>query len=160
MNQLDDQDREELIRQLMGVAARNSDQEEFASALMMSLQLLGVLRAEEAIPLFMEHVLREFQRPAIGVQGTVAASALASLGNAPVRPIAERAGHASDQEWTALENILQTQADQGFVQRTVCATLDSQPGDVAEVRLDRVMRASETALQQATKRSRVGATIR
>jgi hypothetical protein len=156
-NQIDDQDRADLIQQLMGSAARNSNQEEFASSLMMDLQLLAVLRAEEAIPLFLEHALREFQRPAIGAQGTVAASALESLGNASVGPIAERASYASDQEWQALEKILQTEADQRFVQRTVCATLDSRPVDIAEVRLDRVMRNSEAALQQATVTSKVGA---
>jgi hypothetical protein len=80
---------------------------------------------------------RQFDPPAGGVVPTVASQALAGLGTSAISPVVRRAGAATEEEWRVLARVLRVIKDQGAVRQEICAVLDSEPGEVAEERLDR-----------------------
>lgn len=130
---------QELVHDLLRIENEHAEQKELASPLRLAIQLLGLLKVEDAIPIFMENLLTEFQRPVSGRFPTAASYALVNLGPAAIPAIIHKASTASDEEWRVLEDILKAIEDQQLVQRPVCRALDSDLSNVAEGRLDRYL---------------------
>jgi hypothetical protein len=136
----------DLRRQLREIAgARAQKRDGFASPLVLAIALLGLLQDVEAVPIFLDHLLSEFQFPVTDPHRTLAGQALANLGSAAVPGMIERAGSLDHSEWRAVVRILQGVEDQQMVRRAVCAALDSEPGTTAEERLDDYLRYGAAA---------------
>ena len=136
---LDASDHAELVRELTRIV-RARGRDELAAPTMVAIQLLGLLRAEGAVPDLIHRVLGDFQQPHTSALPTPAAQALKTIGLGAVPAIVERADVAADDEWRILERVLRSFDDQAAVRRAVCARLDSEPGQVAEKRLDHYLR--------------------
>ena len=135
LDQLSDDERAELVPELIRVAVQHGDQEERFLSLTLAIELLGLLQASEGIPVLMEHVQKEFDSPFLREDETVASKALVQIGHPAIPAIINKAQSATETEWAILENALLSLGDQPAVHKEICGFLDSCPGDVAEKRL-------------------------
>ncbi len=135
LDQLSDDERAELVPELIRVAVQHGDQEERFLSLTLAIELLGLLQASEGIPVLMEHVQKEFDSPFLREDETVASKALVRIGHPAIPAIINKAQSATETEWPIFENVLLSLGDQPAVHKEICGFLDSCPGDVAEKRL-------------------------
>jgi hypothetical protein len=134
-------ERQELIHDLLRIAHDRAGENDLASPVKYAIKLLGLLGVEEGIPVLVDNLLRDFQRPVPGPLPTPASYALLNIGVRAVPAIIQRASTAGSEEWRVLEGILRRMMDQETILRLVCAVLDSEPAPMAEERLDRYLRA-------------------
>ena len=139
--QLNKAERQDLGRHLLALARERPLAHEFGSPLALAIRLLGQLQEVEAMPLFMDHLLDDLRFPVLGRHGTLAGAAISSLGPAAVPGIIASAGSADDDEWQLLQRTLQAIEDQSLVRRAICTALDSNPGPLADERLDDYLNA-------------------
>src|SRR6266700_3181090 len=129
------EDRGELISGLLTIVREHRREGQSPSPVMLALELLGVLQAEQGIPALLQEVLTQFNFTSGDPQWTVAANALVRLGETTVPHVVQRANEADDLEWRTLERVLQSMKNQTSVCRVICEVLDSEPGLKAEDRL-------------------------
>ncbi len=134
-DRLNTEDRGELISGLLTIVREHRREGQSPSPVMLALELLGVLQAEQGIPALLQEVLTQFNFTSGDPQWTVAANALVRLGETTVPHVVQRANEADDLEWRTLERVLQSMKNQTSVCRVICEVLDSEPGLKAEDRL-------------------------
>ena len=125
-----------LSHELLRIAGQGSDEGNTASSLAIAIQLLGLLKAEKATQLFFENLQNDFQGLIMKGPPTLAAKALARLGPAAVPEIIKQAASANNDEWIVLERTLEAIDEQNEVRQVICGELDTDPGNLAEMRLD------------------------
>jgi hypothetical protein len=136
-------DQAHLVTTLTQIARSHAPKGASDSSKMLAIELLGELRAPEAVEVLLEQVTRSFPRPVVSnrdaAPSTVAGSALVKLGNAAVPPIVDRAEAATDEEWRILAHVLGLMDDRAAVRRAICSALDTHITERAEARLARWM---------------------
>jgi hypothetical protein len=136
-------DQAQLVTTLTQIARSHAPKGAVDSSKMLAIELLGELRAPEAVEVLLEQVTRSFPRPVVSNRdappSTVAGSALVKLGNAAVPPIVDRAEAATDEEWRILAHVLGLMDDRAAVRRAICSALDTHTTERAEARLARWM---------------------
>ncbi len=126
------EERSGLVAGLLTAARVEEHPYPLLSTAFLAIELLGELRAEEAVPVLLDRLLDEFPRLLVtGEQRvTPAGQALAKIGQPALEPMIARAAGASDEEWGVLRASLDLMKDQKSVQAEVSRQLAE--GTVAE----------------------------
>ncbi len=105
---LQGRERAEVVNGLVERAQDAARDGEFWSTPLLAIELLGELRAPEAVPVLLERLLDDFARPIVGSadHATPAAQSLAKIGAPAVEPLLELATNGSDEEWSAAKQSL------------------------------------------------------
>jgi HEAT repeat protein len=130
-------ERQELITALLPVARVVEHAPQLESAPLLAIELLGELKAPEAVPVLLDRLLDQLPRWVVSDLSALlpAVVALAKVGAPAVAPILDRAGTASAAEWTALRQALGEMKDQEAVRSAARQRLASATGDTARQRL-------------------------
>jgi len=131
-------ERETLVPALVELANQRETCYPIWSTPMLAIRLLGVLGAEEGIPILLDRTLEEFPRPIVTSRDrslTVAADALGRIGTAAVPAILDRASAASDEEWEMLRRSLRVIQDRAGVEKALRQRLESESDPQARQRL-------------------------
>ncbi len=125
-------ERTALIAELLAAARVEESPYPLLATPLLAIELLGDLRAEEAIPVLMERLLDDFPRLLVtGEQRvTPAGQALAKIGKPALEPMISAAAGASEEEWGVLRASLALMKDQKSVQAEVSRQLAE--GDAEE----------------------------
>ncbi|HEY6323987.1 MAG TPA: choice-of-anchor D domain-containing protein [Thermoanaerobaculia bacterium] len=118
-------ERQELVTDLIAAARLRETSSPLESTPVLAMQLLGKLRAPEAIPVLFERLLDDLPRFIVSdaSAATPASQALAALGAKALGPILERAGSASEAEWAGLRSSLALMQDRAAVRAAVARSL-------------------------------------
>lgn len=136
------EERGELVRALIQIPRRADHDEQLGSPAVLAIQLLGELRAEEAVPALVARVRDDFGQPVTSALATPAAHALRRIGASAIPVILDQAEVADDDQWTLLDRLLRNIEDQKALRREACSKLDAEISPLAERRLDHLLRQS------------------
>jgi hypothetical protein len=122
---LQGEDRAEVVAALVERAARKAEEGEFQSTPLLAIQLLGELRAAEAVPVLLDRLLDEFARSIVSEAShtTPAAQALAKIGSPALEPLLNLAASGSEDEWRTAQQGLKLMHDKGKLREAVTKRL-------------------------------------
>ncbi len=109
---------------------------------LLAIQLLGELRAAEAVPVLLDRLTDEFTRHIVGDGDWLppAAQALVKIGEPALEQMISQAAGASEEEWSVLRSSLAQMKDQKSVQAEVSRQLAEGAGEEALLRLREMIR--------------------
>jgi hypothetical protein len=138
-----DDDRSVLIQRLIESLGSGHARPIFHSPEEIAISLLGLLRAEEAVDVLIGQLLHRFPRISFSFSdaspSTLAASALACIGEPSIRALVAQADSSDDDRWTVSEIALRLIDNQRAVAVAACDVLDRRNDDIGARRLGRYL---------------------
>jgi hypothetical protein len=135
------EERAEVVTALIQLAGKDAD-DDFQSAPLLAIELLGELRAAEAVPTLLNRLLDEFSRAVSSDAdfATPAAQALAKIGAPAIEPLLDLAASAGDKEWLQAQASLELMHQPGRLRELVTARLAGERGEEERERLQALLK--------------------